>query len=135
MAFGTHSYRVGNEEHLDIQTPEENIDFQKKHIEPWLASVLQSEHLALLLGSGFTKAVAHQAGTSAADMACDYDGFPLNDKLMDAAQQAAEAMGRGEANIEDQIRAANTLSQGLKILGDDRHTGVISALGALLKNF
>lgn len=135
MAFGTHCYRVGNEEHFDIQMPDESIDIQKKHIEPWLASVLQSEHLALLLGSGFTKAVAHQAGTSAADMACDYDGFPLDDKLKNAAQQAAEAMGRGEANIEDQIRAANALSQGLKILGDDRHTGVITALGALLRKF
>ena len=61
-------------------------------------------------------------------MACDYGGFPLDGKLKDAAQQAAVAMGRGEANIEDQIRAANALAQGLKILGDDRHTEVISAL-------
>ena len=107
--WGAHVYRIGNEENLDVQGPDEtkSIELQKKHIEPWLAAVFQSEHLALLLGSGFTKAVAHQAGTSAADMACDYDGFPLDDKLKDAAKKAAEAMGRGEANIEDQIRAAN----------------------------
>jgi len=131
--WGTHVYRIGNEENLDVQNPDDSksIELQKKHIEPWLAAVFQSEHLALLLGSGFTKAVAYQAGTSAADMACDYGGFPLDDKLKEAAQQAAVAMGRGEANIEDQIRAANALAQGLKILGDDRHTEVITALDSL----
>ena len=97
--WGTHVYRIGNEENLDVQDPDDSksIELQKKHIEPWLAAVFQSEHLALLLGSGFTKAVAYQAETSAADMACDYGGFPLDDKLKDAAQQAAVAMGRGEA--------------------------------------
>jgi hypothetical protein len=133
--WGQHVYRVGNEEHLDVQDPTASIDVQKKHIEPWLTAVFQSEHLALLLGSGFTKAVAHQAGTSAAGMACDYDGFPLAEELKEAAKKAAGAMGRGEANIEDQIRAANALAQGLRILGDDRHTEVNSALNALFKGF
>ena len=135
--WGEHVYRIGNVENLDVKNPDESmsIEGQKKDIEPWLAAVFQSEHLALLLGSGFTKAVAYQAGTIAADMACDYGGFPLDDKLKDAAQQAAVAMGRGEANIEDQIRAANALAQGLKIQGDDRHTEVISALDALFKKF
>lgn len=136
-AWGTHVYRIGNEENLDVQTPEESkkIELQKKQIEPWLAAVFQSEHLALLLGSGFTKAVAYQAGTTAADMACDYSDFPLADKLKDAAQSAAKTMGRGEANIEDQIRAANALAQGLKILGDKSHFAVTSALDSLFKKF
>ncbi|WP_291446234.1 SIR2 family protein [Desulfovibrio sp.] len=136
-AWGTHVYRIGNEENLDVQTPEESkkIELQKKQIEPWLAAVFQSEHLALLLGSGFTKAVAYQAGTTAADMACDYSDFPLADKLKDAAQSAAKTMGRGEANIEDQIRAANALAQGLKILGDKSHVAVTSALDSLFKKF
>ncbi|AJY71397.1 fibronectin-binding protein (FBP) [Geobacter sulfurreducens] len=135
--WGKHVYRIGNEENLDVKNPDDSksIELQKKHIEPWLAAVFQSEHLALLLGSGFTKAVAYQAGTSASDMACNYDGFPLDDKLKDAAQKAAETMGRGKANIEDQIRAANALAQGLKILGDDRHTEITSALDALFKKF
>lgn len=133
--WGTHVYRIGNEENYDVPNPDKTIDLQKKCIEPWLASVFQSEHLGLLLGSGFTKAVAHQAGTGASDMACDYEGFLLSDKLEDASKKAAEAMGRGEANIEDQIRAANALVQGLKILGDDRHTSITSALDALFKKF
>ena len=135
--WGPHVYRIGNEENFDVPNPDESksIELQKKRIEPWLAAVFQSEHLALLLGSGFSTAVAHQAGTSASDMSCDYEGFPLDDKLEDAAKTAAAAMGRGEANIEDQIRAVNTLAQGLKILGDDRHTAITSALNALFKKF
>lgn len=135
--WGKHVYRTGNEENLDVQKPDEikNIELQKKHIEPWLAAVFQSEHLALLIGSGFTKAVAYQAGTNAADMACDYRGFPLEHELRNAAKKDAQAMGRGEANIEDQIRVANALAQGLKILSDDRHTEIISALDSLFKKF
>ena len=68
-------------------------------------------------------------------MACDYDGFPLDEELKDAAQKAAKSMGRGDANIEDQIRSANSLVQGLKIIGDDRHSEVTSALDALFKKF
>lgn len=61
--WGEHVYRIGNEEDFDVQNPhdDKNIEFQKKQIEPWLAVVFQSEHLALLLGSGFTKAVVYQA--------------------------------------------------------------------------
>lgn len=133
--WGQHVYRIGNEENYDVTNPEETLDVQKKHIEPWLAAVFQSEHLALLLGSGFTKAVAFQAGTNASDMACDYTGFPFAEKLKEAAAKAAEAMGRGEANIEDQIRAANALAQGLKILGDEQHVAITTALEGLFKMF
>jgi len=134
-AWGKHVYRIGNEENYDVTNPEETLVLQKKHIEPWLAAVFQSEHLALLLGSGFTKAVAIQAGTTASDMACDYTDFPFADKLHKAAKKAAEAMGRGEANIEDQIRAANVLAQGLKIMGDGQHEGITTALNSLFKKF
>lgn len=135
--WGTHVYRIGNEENFDVQNPDDckNIDFQKKHIEPWLSAIFQSEHLALLLGSGFTKAIAYQAGTKAADMACDYNGFPLSKDLENAATRAALAIGRREANIEDQIRVVTSLIQGLQILGDTRHTEFGSALDKLFKNF
>ena len=133
--WGKHVYRIGNEEQYDVANPEETLDIQKKHIEPWLAAVFQSEHLALLLGSGFTTAVAVQAGTNAADMTCDYTGFPYAEKLQEAAAKAAKAMGRGTANIEDQIRAANVLAQGLDIMGDEKHTDIATALNTLFKKF
>ena len=134
-SWGKHVYRTGNEEHYDIENPEESISVQKKHIEPWLAAVFQSEHLSLLLGSGFTTAVASQSGTSAADMSCDYSGFPLSKKLESAANNAARVMGRGEANIEDQIRAANVLAQGLDIIGGKKYAEITTALNALFRQY
>lgn len=128
-------YRTGNVEDLDLQNPDNSIEDQKKKIEPWLTAVFQSEHLALLLGSGFTRAVAGQAGTSAADMACDYDGFPFKDELKNSIQESAQAMGRGDPNIEDQIRTVDALARGLKIQGDNRHTEVTNALDRLLTKF
>ena len=35
-------------------------------------------------------------------MACDYDGFPLDDKLKDAAEKAAEVIECGKANTVNQ---------------------------------
>jgi hypothetical protein len=34
--WGTHVYRIGNEENLDVQDPDDSksIELQKKHIEP-----------------------------------------------------------------------------------------------------
>lgn len=133
--WGAHVYRVGNVENLDVQNPEKKIELQKKNIEPWLAAVFQSEHLALLLGSGFTKAVAQHAGVKASDMTSDYNDFPFASKLENAANKAAKDMKRGIANIEDQIRAVNMLTHGLMILEDDSYTVVVSALDALFKRF
>lgn len=134
-SWGENIYRIGNEEDFNVQDPDQNIDKQKKSIEPWLSAVFQSEHLALLLGSGFTTAVAYQAGTAATGMAYDYTNFPYKDKLEAAATKAAQTMGRGEANIEDQIRAANILFQGLEIIGDKKSAGVKTALSDLFKKF
>jgi hypothetical protein len=130
-----HLFRVGTEEQYDVSDPDSNIDAQKKHIEPWLSAVFQSEHLGLLLGSGFTTAVAYQAETSATGMECDYSNFPYKEKLEVATTKTAESMGRGEPNIEDQIRAANLLAQGLEIIGNEKSSGVKTALTNLFKVF
>ena len=111
------------------------IDAQKKHIEPWLSAVFQSEHLGLLLGSGFTTAVAYQAGTNATGMECDYSNFPYGDELKTAATKTTKSMGRGEANIEDQIRAANLLAQGLEITENEKASKVKTAISNLFKGF
>jgi hypothetical protein len=133
--WGTHVWRIGNEVEYDVPSPDETIDHQKKYIEPWLSAVFQSEHLALLLGSGFTKAVAYEAGTVASGMDCDYSGFSFADELKAAAKKAAQKLGRGEPNIEDQIRTSISLAQGLKILGDKRHDQIDDALDLLLQKF
>lgn len=136
MSWGDkHIFRVGTEEQYDVSDPDSKIDAQKKHIEPWLSAVFQSEHLGLLLGSGFTTAIAIQAGTSATGMECNYSSFPYEEALKVAANRTAKSMGRGEANIEDQIRAANLLAQGLEIIGNEKSSEVKTALSNLFKGF
>jgi len=135
VSWGEHVYRVGTEEHYDVKDPGDNVPTQKKHIEPWLSAVFQSEHLSLLLGSGFTTAVAYQAGVKAADMSPNFEGFPFQEKLEKAARDSAAKLGRGEPNIEDQIRVSNTLLQGLQIVGATEAKDLQNKIDALFKDF
>lgn len=97
--WGTHVCRIGNKEEINVQNPDDDktIASQKKVIEPWLAAVFQSEHLARLLGNGFIEAVASLAGTCAAGVACDYGGYPLD-------RQACDASTSHGASVEVQER-------------------------------
>lgn len=94
-------------------------DLLRQRIEPWLTALCQSEHLSLLLGSGLSSAV-HYLGTGKVlpgmDSA-DFAGF--NDVINLEAKKSAEAAGRDQGNIEDQIRVANELLRGLEILGSE----------------
>ena len=73
-----HIYHCGPSERFDLS----DADFEdpsrfRKDIEPWLTAVFQSEHLSLLLGSGFTCGVALAGGGKPADMSkctweCDF---------------------------------------------------------------
>lgn len=88
----------------------------RSRIEPWLTSLLQSEHLSLLAGSGLTHAVHYlAAGKGAAGMGV----LTLSNyqtEINQAAAKAAEAAGRKKGNLEDQLRVANELLRGLDIL-------------------
>ena len=54
----------GDEDRLEAFT-----SAARRQIEPWLSAVFQSEHLNLLLGSGFTTAIGSMAGAPATTMA------------------------------------------------------------------
>jgi hypothetical protein len=67
LNFNRHIYRCGSNENYDLLDEDiENTNKFRKHIEPWLTAVFQSEHLSLLLGIGFTSGVASAAGGRAA---------------------------------------------------------------------
>ena len=88
----------------------------RTRIEPWLTALFQSEHLSLLCGSGISNAISFLAngklGASMAGVSFDrFDPF-----INDAADESAKASGREKRNIEDQIRVANDLLKGYKIL-------------------
>ncbi|WP_290920368.1 SIR2 family protein [Halodesulfovibrio sp.] len=104
-------------------------------IKPWLAAIFQSEHLSLLLGSGFTTAIASKAGTSVASMQATYDNFPRADLLEKKVREYTIVAGRGEPNVEDRIRVANLLLEGLKILEHEDCSELDAAINELMSDF
>lgn len=91
-------------------------DKLRPRIEPWLTALCQSEHLSLLLGSGLSHAVHHMATGKALPGMSDGDFGEENVVIQSEAKKTAKKAGRGEGNIEDQIRVANELLRGLEIL-------------------
>lgn len=97
----------------------EVIDVAAGVIEPWLSSLLQSEHLALLVGNGLTRAVASALEVDAASMSeVEFEGRNA-EKVNEFAKRTAETCGRGEPNIEDQLRAAQTLIEGYRVVYEE----------------
>ncbi|OPY59867.1 MAG: hypothetical protein A4E57_04643 [Syntrophorhabdaceae bacterium PtaU1.Bin034] len=119
-----HIYRCGPNENCNVSEDAFKETDLRRQIEPWLTAVFQSEHLSLLLGSGFTNSIAIAAGSKAADMSkCKWrcmDGSA--ERVDDHAETSAKACGRGSANFEDQIRSAIQLQAGLSVMGDERAT-------------
>ncbi|MCD6565093.1 MAG: SIR2 family protein [Bacteroidales bacterium] len=136
-AWNEHRYRVGTKQFDNDNIPDqENILQHKKNIESWLSAVFQSEHLSLLLGSGFTTAIASQSGVTSTGMSPDFSDFPFKDELEKASKESAEKLGRGEPNMEDQIRVSNILLQGLQIQEKTSDVNsLIRELNKLFSNF
>ena len=91
----------------------------RSKIEPWLAALFQSEHLSLLLGGGISSAVhwltKNQAGAEMAQIPFSV----FQNQIDNSARESARKSGRGEPNIEDQIRVCNELIKGLSIYVSD----------------
>lgn len=85
-------------------------------VEPWLTALFQSEHLTLLTGAGISSAVHFLAtGNSGAGMGCmEFSSYANEIKI--SSKESAIRSGRGEANIEDEIRTLNELIRGLEIV-------------------
>ena len=113
--------RAGSFGFDELGAPDEDkISQYRERIEPWLAALLQAEHLNLLIGSGLTTAVAHY--TCAPKINMTVGGFDCEHSaaVLAAATKCAAASGRGDANIEDAIRAANELLGGLNVLSTEQ---------------
>lgn len=91
----------------------------RSRIEPWLTSLFQSEHLSLLCGSGITNAINILAGAGGGTTMGTATFSKYKNEIEEAAEASAKASGRENGNIEDQIRTANDLLRGLKILKKD----------------
>ncbi len=112
--------RAGAHEFDDPEAPDEDeIGRHRKRIEPWLAALLQAEHLNLLVGSGLTTAVAHHTNAPQIDMALNGFEGEHAAAVLAAAATSATSSGRGNANIEDAIRTVHELLQGLAVLSTE----------------
>lgn len=113
MTSSQHYFRLGRVEKSLSEDPDPaQISPQ---ILAWLAAVLQAEHLNLLLGSGFTRAVAGIAGTGAAGMEATPFTIAGSDRVAAVAEESALKLGRKEANLEDQLRVGLQLLAGLQV--------------------
>ena len=93
----------------------------RRAIEPWLCSLVQAEHLALLVGSGLPIALGHVAKAAPASMSSAPLAGALSAEIENEAKNSAKDAGRGDVpNIEDRLRAAIALYEGLRIAADAR---------------
>lgn len=122
-------YQQGSKDGIDISSFRSNI-------EPWLTALFQNEHLNLLAGSGLTCATCYLASQQTGanmDKASFYQYF--NAEILDKAiESSAKAAERDKPNIEDQIRIANKLIEGLQILEHDGKDYGSSTLKSDLEN-
>lgn len=100
-------------------TDSEKLLKRRRVIEPWLCSLFQAEHLSLLVGTGLPIALAHAANVGAASMASAAFPGPLSEQIEAEARKSAKATRRGSVpNIEDRLRTAMALYEGLRIAAD-----------------
>jgi len=141
MELKQHGYVAGsNSEWMDGLPGEDELAAltkrARRHIEPWLSAVFQAEHLNLLLGAGFSAAISAEAKANSAGMGYEDLGTKYDEKIKAHAAKAAEEMGRGSPNIEDQVRSALVLIEALTLMASDENSTTLkTALDERLTSF
>ena len=119
MNWSKHVVRASD--HAVCSDDEPDPEKHRERIEPWLSALFQAEHLNLLVGSGLTIAIAEAARAQRVDMSPQIDPMISSpsmyvEEIAKAAQESARRLGRGKANIEDEVRAIIDLIGGLRVL-------------------
>ena len=106
-------------------------------VRSWLTALVGAEHLSLLVGSGLGVSFAATAEAKALDMRPVKFNSAGADAVNAHARNTAVAMGRGEPNVEDQLRSALQLLAGLQVLEPDGEQTVAwqGELNAVLTRF
>lgn len=108
----------------------------RDEVEPYLAALLQAEHLNLLVGAGLTMGLAHLAGFhDGPDMTASLamDESELGAAIESRAKASAERSGRGAPNLEDRLRVALSVAEGLGHINDNRTPEIQAAIDEALK--
>lgn len=110
----------------------------RRKVESFIAALLQSEHLNLLIGSGLTTGLARAAKVASnADLGAKIatGDAGLDEVLESAAAASAVASGRGDyPNVEDRLRIALQTHAGLSVLRDSRAASLRDAIDAVLSS-
>ncbi|MEZ4494258.1 MAG: SIR2 family protein [Dehalococcoidia bacterium] len=122
--------RIAGEEQ---EYTEDSRDRVFKSTESWLSTLIQSDRMSLLLGSGFTTALTNEAGGQPATMAAHGDFGPLQSNISKRATERALAVGRSEANIEDELSAAMELLPAIALLEQSQVNALRSGIAEALK--
>jgi hypothetical protein len=136
-----HCCRVGSHAQESDDVPaagpdlDQFISSARKQIEPWLSAVFQAEHLNIIFGNGFTTALAVAAGGTGTDMSTVKFGTKYDAAIDSHASAAAKAMGRGGANIEDQLKSALAVFDGLSVTDAAEAKSLRGALDTQLRAF
>lgn len=109
-----HLYKV-SDHRQPVLVEEPEADKLRSKIEPWLTALFQSEHLSLLAGGGVSSAVHWLAKNEAGAGMAKIPFSVFQKQINQAAKESAKNAGRGEPNIEDQIRVSNELIRGLSV--------------------
>jgi hypothetical protein len=141
MQWKKHVYRVGthtgawDDLPADAESADALMEEARKRIEPWLSAVFQAEHLNLLLGSGFTIAIGFLAGVRATGMGDVTFGTVYDEKINAHADAGARSMNRGRRNIEDQLRSALAVHDGLAVVAASLASRIKDSIDAQLSLF
>ena len=109
-----HIYKVRERRSPEIIS-EPDTEKLRHEIEPWLTALFQSEHLSLFLGGGISSALHRMAKNEAGAGMAQIAFSVFREQVEKASSESALKSGRGEPNIEDQIRVCNELIKGLGI--------------------
>lgn len=99
----------------------------RREVEPYLAALLQAEHLNMLVGAGLTTALANAAGAEAGPDMSARLAIPgeLGDAIEAASVASTARTARGDdPNLEDRLRIALTVLAGLEVVKDKRAAAV-----------
>ncbi|MCG2419358.1 SIR2 family protein [Aequorivita sp. F47161] len=111
-----------------------DTEYLRDIIEPWLTALFQSEHLSLLTGAGVSSAVHYLATGNAGAGMGSMAVTEFKEEIKIRAKESAERSGRGEPNIEDEIRTINELIKGLQILNTEELNNKLKTLEEELEN-
>lgn len=127
---GKNLYKVREKRNPQIEE-EPDTERLRKEIEPWLTALSQSEHLSLLIGSGFSLAACQILKPQESNGMSKIEFSVFKDQIQTASEQSAKGSMRGNANIEDQIRTANELIKGLEIYCTDENNELTKKISQL----